>query len=408
MSYDPLSHTDEKKSVTILGVTGSIGRNTVDVVSANPHLFDVHAVTANKNARKLAEMAIKLDAKKAVIADSAYKEELETLLQGTSIIVESGRDAIISTAGEKVRIVVAAIMGFAGLRPIIAALENSNNVAIANKEPLVAAGEMIMALAKNKGVNILPVDSEHNAIFQVLEESNKKQIDRLVLTGSGGPFLRWIKEDVQNATPEQAIAHPNWTMGAKISVDSATMMNKALEIIEAVHLFSMPSDQIEVVIHPQSTIHSIVSYKDGSMLAQMGASDMRTPIASALGWPKRLDKGGNILNLTALSSGLTFEKPDLEQFPSIAYAYKCIELGQSACITLNAANEVAVARFLNGDIAFGDIMRCVSYSIDTLYPELTSEKRDNISLKTVEEIEKMDTIVRQATNDFIDESCTKS
>ncbi|MCK5374624.1 MAG: 1-deoxy-D-xylulose-5-phosphate reductoisomerase, partial [Alphaproteobacteria bacterium] len=299
-------------------------------------------------------------------------------------------------------------MGFAGLRPIIAALENKNNVAIANKEPLVAAGKMIMALAKAKGVNILPVDSEHNAIFQVLEENNKKQIDRLILTASGGPFLRWNKRDIQNATPEQAIAHPNWTMGAKISVDSATMMNKALEVIEAAHLFSMPPDKIEVVIHPQSTIHSIVSYKDGSMLAQMGASDMRTPIASALGWPKRLDKGGDILNLTALPSSLTFEKPDLEKFPSISYAYKCIELGQSACITLNAANEVAVARFLSGDIAFGDIMRCVSYSVNTFYPELDSEKRNNITLKTVEEIEKLDIIIRQATNKFIDESCIRN
>ncbi len=384
MSYDTLSGTDGKKKITILGVTGSIGRNTVDVVNASSHLFNVHAVTANRNAKKLAEIAIKLGAKKAVIADSTYKEELETLLQDTPVTVQSGREAI------------------------IAALENKNNVAIANKEPLVAAGKMIMALAKAKGVNILPVDSEHNAIFQVLEENNKKQIDRLILTASGGPFLRWNKRDIQNATPEQAIAHPNWTMGAKISVDSATMMNKALEVIEAAHLFSMPPDKIEVVIHPQSTIHSIVSYKDGSMLAQMGASDMRTPIASALGWPKRLDKGGDILNLTALPSSLTFEKPDLEKFPSISYAYKCIELGQSACITLNAANEVAVARFLSGDIAFGDIMRCVSYSVNTFYPELDSEKRNNITLKTVEEIEKLDIIIRQATNKFIDESCIRN
>ncbi|MCK5383980.1 MAG: 1-deoxy-D-xylulose-5-phosphate reductoisomerase [Alphaproteobacteria bacterium] len=398
----------DKRCVSILGVTGSIGRSTIDVITNSPDLFDVYAVTAHKNVSRLAEIAKRLSAKKAIIADETQKEKLQSLLEGSSVTVEAGQNAVISAAGEKVDLVVAAIMGFAGLKPIIAALEQGNNVALANKEPLVAAGEMIMALAKENNANILPVDSEHNAIFQVFEEENRAQIDRLILTASGGPFLHWNKEEMDAATPEQAVAHPTWNMGAKISVDSATLMNKALEIIEAAHLFSMSADKIDVVIHPQSTIHSIVSYKDGSMLSQMGASDMRTPIASALGWPNRLDKGGNILDITMLTegNGLTFEKPDTDKFPSILYAYKCLELGQAACITLNAANEVAVARFLNHEIAFGDIMRCVTYSIDILLPKLAASKIcGRNGLKTVGEIEKLDTIVRQATNEFIDISC---
>jgi 1-deoxy-D-xylulose-5-phosphate reductoisomerase len=397
-----------KKTVTILGVTGSVGRSTVDVISKSHDLFNVQVVTANKNVAKLAQVAKTLGAQKAVIADESKKAELESLLAGTGITVEAGQEAIICAAGEKVDLVVAAIIGFAGLKPIIAALEQGVNVAIANKEPLVAAGEMLVALAKETGANLLPVDSEHNAIFQVFEEANREQIERLILTASGGPFLRWNKEEMNTATPEQAIAHPTWSMGAKISVDSATLMNKALEIIEAAHLFSMPAEKIDVVIHPQSTVHSIVSYKDGSMLAQMGASDMRTPIASALGWPKRLNNGGDILNIAVLTqgNGLTFEKPDTDKFPSITYAYKCLGLGQGACITLNAANEVAVARFLDYKISFGDIMRCVAHSIDDLYPELvTSGLCDKNNLKTIEDIEKLDTLVRQATNKYIDTSC---
>ncbi len=402
------SNVNEKKIITILGATGSIGRSTIDVISKSPDLFNVHAVTANKNAAALAQVAKKVGAKKAVIADELKAGELEPALAGTGIIIEAGQDAISRVAGEKVDLVIAAIMGFAGLRPILAALEQGINIAIANKEPLVAAGEMITALAKEKGCTLIPVDSEHNAIFQVFEKHNIKQIDRLILTASGGPFLRWSKEEIQKATPEKAIEHPTWSMGAKISVDSATLMNKALEIIEAAHLFNMPAEKIDVVIHPQSIVHSIVSYKDGSMLSQMGASDMRTPIALALGWPHRLDNGGNVLDIATLTegNGLTFEKPDTDKYPSLNYAYKCLELGQAACITLNAANEVAVARFLNHEIAFGDIMRCVTHSIDKLYPELvTSGVCDKNNLKTVEDIEKLDTIVRRATNNFIDSSC---
>ncbi len=408
MSSNVTGKVTDKKTITILGVTGSVGYSTIDVISKSPTLFDVHAVTAHKNVAKLAEAAKTLGAQKAVIADKTKKAELESLLSGTGVTIEAGHEAIISVAGEKVDLVVAAITGFTGLKPIIAALEQGIDVAIANKEPLVAAGEMITALAKKTGANLLPVDSEHNAIFQVFEEENRDQIERLILTASGGPFLHMSKDEMNTATPEQAVNHPTWSMGAKISVDSATLMNKSLEIIEAAYLFSMPADKIDVVVHPQSTVHSIVSYKDGSMLSQMGASDMRTPIALALGWPNRLDKGGDILDIAALTqgNGLTFENPDTDKFPSITYAYKCLELGQGACITLNAANEVAVARFLNHKISFGDIMRCVAYSIDDLYPELSASGVCNKNnLKTVEEIEKLDTIVRQATNKFINTSC---
>lgn len=395
-----MSTNTKIKTVTILGATGSIGQSTADVICASPDLFEVHAVTANKNAVKLAKMAIKLNAKKAIIADISNKDALKELLKDTKIEVLAGQDAINSCSAEPVDLVVAAIIGFIGLKPIINALEQGTSVAIANKEPLVAAGDMIMSLAKKHGAQILPVDSEHNAIFQVFENDNKTQIDKLILTASGGPFLNWKAETMATATPEQAIAHPNWSMGAKISVDSATMMNKALEIIEAAYLFGMPAEQIDVAIHPQSVVHSIVSYKDGSMLAQMGKSDMRTPIASALAWPNRLDKGGDILDLHTLSN-LSFDKPDLNKFPAIKYAYICLELGQTGCIAFNAANEVAVANFLDNKIAFGDIMKCVSNAIEVIHPNLPKT-----SLKTVEEIEKVDTIVRDATNAFICSNCT--
>ncbi|MFP4385781.1 MAG: 1-deoxy-D-xylulose-5-phosphate reductoisomerase [Alphaproteobacteria bacterium] len=408
MSFET-STSQKKKKVTILGVTGSVGRSTVDVITSSPGLFDVETVTAHTNVDKLAKSAVRLGAKRAVIGDHSLEGKLISLLQGHSIEVRGGQDEIISAAADPADLIVAAMMGFSGLKPIIAALEAGTDVAIANKEPLVAAGEMIMSLSREHGSRVLPVDSEHNAIFQVFEDHNRNTIERLILTASGGPFLRRDAQDIYNATPEQAIAHPNWSMGAKISVDSATLMNKALEIIEAAHLFSMTPDKIDVVVHPQSIVHSIVSYKDGSMLAQMGASDMRTPIASALAWPARLERGGTILDLVSMSADLSFESPDLQRFPSLSYAYKCLELGQGACIIFNAANEVAVARFLERQIAFGDIMPCVAHSIDVLYPELVQAGLcESHSLKTVAQIEELDTIARQRTNEYINGACKTS
>ncbi len=379
-----------KKKISILGVTGSVGQSTIDVILSSPESFDIHAITANENIDLLASSAIRLNAKKVVIANSLLKNDLSKLLQNHGIEVLSGKENIEKVSGEAVDLVVAAIMGFAGLRPIIKALEQGTNVAIANKEPLVAAGQYIMDLARKNNAKILPVDSEHNAIFQVLEEHNRSAIDKIILTASGGPFLNWSKEDINKASPEQAIAHPNWSMGKKISVDSASMMNKALEIIEAHHLFSMPANKIDVVIHPQSVIHSMVSYVDGSVLSQMGASDMRTPIAYALGYPKRIESAGDRLDFTKLSK-LNFITPDFDKFPALLYAYKCLNMGQGACIALNAANEVAVDWFLSNKITFEDIIKIVSYAVDELYPEIKIN-----SLKTIEDIENLDNTVRLA------------
>lgn len=385
----------KKKTITILGVTGSVGQSTVDVIFNSHELFDVYTVTANKQVALLAESAKRLNAKKAIIGDESLLNELQNLLKETDIDASAGAEAIEEAAGQPTDLVMCAIVGLAGLRPLIKAIQHGNDVAIANKEPLVAAGTLVKSIAAKTGAALLPVDSEHNAIFQVFENHNKDKIDKLILTASGGPFLDWSKEDIAIATPDQACAHPNWDMGAKISVDSATMMNKALEVIEAAYLFDIPAENIDVVIHKQSIIHSIVSYKDGSMLAQMGQSDMRTPIASALAWPDRLKKGGPLLDIHTLSQ-LTFEKPDCEKFPAIAYAYKCLKLGQAACSAFNASNEVSVAYFLNKKIQFGDIMKCNIHIIDVFFPQLPTNK-----LKTVEDIEKLDHTVRLETERFI-------
>ena len=386
-----------RKKITILGVTGSIGQSTMDVILSSPEWFDVHAVTAHKNVQALADAAIKLNAKKAVIVDETLENDLCEQLQPYDIDVLSGIKALQKIAADPVDLVMAAITGFAGLRPIVKALEQGTSVAIANKEPLVAAGPQIIALAQKHKANILPVDSEHNAIFQLFEEHNRAAIDKIILTASGGPFLNWSNDDIKNATPEQAVNHPNWRMGQKISVDSATMMNKALEIIEAHYLFKIEPDKIDVLIHPQSTIHSMVSYSDGSILSQMGASDMRTPIAYALAWPERMESAGEKLDLKTLTN-LTFQQPDFEKFPALRYAYKCLELGQAACVTMNAANEVAVAQFLNRKIGFTEIMDAVAYAIDNFYPTISTK-----FLKTIEDIEELDNTVRVAVEQHINQ-----
>ncbi|MGH1455410.1 MAG: 1-deoxy-D-xylulose-5-phosphate reductoisomerase [Alphaproteobacteria bacterium] len=384
-----------KRKISIYGATGSIGQSSADVILANPDLFDVHVVTAHNNVALLAETAIKLNADIAIIGSADKEDALISALHGHDIRVLSGVAAINESARAKVDLVMAAIMGFAGLRPIVNALQNGVNVAIANKEPLVAAGEYIVRLAKNSGAKVLPVDSEHNAVFQVFENHNKISIDKIILTASGGPFLDKSLADVQNATKEQALKHPNWVMGQKISIDSATMMNKALEIIEAKYLFDLPPEKIDVVIHPQSVIHSMVQYNDGSVLSQMGASDMRTPIAYTLGWPARINSGGEKLDIHSLSQ-LDFKVADFERFTALKYAYKCLEIGQGACITLNAANEIAVAHFLDGSIKFGKIMDINAYSIETIYPKVA-----NYPLKTLEDVENMDNTVRLFVTQYI-------
>lgn len=351
------------RTLTILGSTGSVGTATLDVVRANADAFTIDALTAHKNVAELARQAVEFKAKLAVIGDETRYNELKEALAGTGIAAGAGRSAIIDAASRPADCTMAAIVGMAGLEPILASIANGKHVAIANKEPLVAAGSIVLAAARKSGATLLPVDSEHNAIFQVFEEKNRVRIKRIILTASGGPFRDWTAEQMAAATPAQAINHPNWSMGAKISVDSATMMNKALEVIEAHHLFDLPPEQIDVVLHPQSIVHSMVEYTDGSVLAQMGASDMRVPIAHALGWPERLNNAAERLDFTKISN-LTFAVPDHRRFPAINLAYDCLRAGPAACIAFNAANEVAVESFLAGQVGFTGIFEIVRRMVE--------------------------------------------
>ena len=379
------------KTLSILGSTGSVGRSTVDLVLSQPQNFDVQVITAQSNVDLLAQQARVLKAKRAVIGDETLFAALKEKLAGTDIDVAAGRAAVVEAGAYPAQCIVVAIVGMAGLEPLMGALKQGTHVAIANKEPLVAAGPLVMATARAHGTTILPVDSEHNAIFQVFEPENKSAIERLILTASGGPFRTWTKEQMAVATPAQAVAHPNWSMGAKISVDSASMMNKALEVIEAHYLFDMPHDKIDVLVHPQSVIHSMVEYADGSFLAQLGAPDMRTPIASALAWPQRMKTSGARLDLTQLKR-LDFEPMDYDRFPLLAMAYDCLKTGQAASLTFNAANEVAVAAFLSERIGFADIKNVISEALASV---------ENIALQSLEDILLLDHTVRQHSEAYI-------
>ncbi len=386
------------KRISIFGATGSVGRGAADVVLANPDIFRVQTVTAHKNAGALAVLAKDLGAQRAVIADETYYAALKDALSGTGIEVAAGEAALLDAARENVDVHVAAIVGMAGIGPIMAAMGHARSIAVANKEPLVAAGEIVLAAARKTGTKILPVDSEHNAIFQVFEEGNRAAIRRLILTASGGPFRDWTMEQMRAATPAQAVAHPNWSMGAKISVDSASMMNKALEVIEAHHLFAMPADRIDVLIHPQSIIHSMVEYADGSVLAQMGAPDMRTPIAYAMGWPDRIDGPSHRLDFSALSA-LTFAPVDDRRFPAIKLAYDSLQAGGGACLALNAANEVAVAAFLDGRIGFIDIFETVRETVEKAGAQAPQDLEVALALDTkVRDLAKSIILSRNTSN----------
>jgi 1-deoxy-D-xylulose-5-phosphate reductoisomerase len=374
-----------QKTVSLLGSTGSVGKNTVDLLLANQDKFRVKSLCAGKNIALLIEQAKLLKPDFVAIADETLYQSLQDGLAGTGIKCGAGRMAVLEAASISADISIAAIVGLAGLEPVLTAIKNCKTVAIANKEPLVAAGELVLSLADEFGTKILPVDSEHSAIFQVLETHNREAVKKIILTASGGPFRTWTKPEMDKATVEQALKHPNWAMGAKITIDSATMMNKALEIIEAHYLFTMPADKIDVIIHPQSVIHSMVEYTDGSLLAQLGAPDMRTPIAYALAYPQRMTTTGETLNLSKLST-LTFEEPDTIKFPAIQLAYDCLKAGLSHQIAFNAANEVAVQKFLNGDIQFGDIIRIIENGL-ALIP--------NQSPQTIEEVVFMDLNIRR-------------
>ena len=350
------------KLVTILGVTGSVGQSTCDLIRRNRERYQLVAVTAATNVSGLAAVAHELGASLAVIADESRYSELKTALAGSKTEAAAGRRALVDAARRPVDWVMAAIVGAAGLEPVLAAVRPGTTIAFANKEVLVCAGDLITREARKHGATLLPVDSEHNAIFQVFDPRHRSAITRITLTASGGPFRAWDRDRMATATPEQAVAHPVWSMGKKISVDSATMMNKGLEIIEAVHLFDLTEDRIAVLIHPQSVVHGMVEYADGSVLAQMGAPDMRIPIAHALAWPERLEAAGNRLDLTA-NPTLTFEAPDSDRFPALQLAREAVRCGRSAPTVLNAANEVAVAAFLDHRANFLDIERIVQETL---------------------------------------------
>jgi 1-deoxy-D-xylulose-5-phosphate reductoisomerase len=350
------------KRIAILGATGSIGRSTLDLVERSPDRFSISALSAASNVEELAEAARRVQCPVAAIVDERLLPELERRLAGTNCRALAGETALSEIAAGDCDLVVAAIVGCAGLVPTMAAVEAGKTVALANKEALVTAGALMTAAATRAGATLLPVDSEHNAIFQCLAGSSSQQIERLILTASGGPFRSASVAEMERATPEQAVAHPNWSMGAKISVDSATLMNKGLELIEAHYLFATPAERIDIVIHPQSVIHSLVEFVDGSVLAQLGPADMRIPIAYALTWPERMATPVQRLDLAAIGR-LDFEAPDPERFPALRLAREALNAGGAALVVLNAANEIAVASFLERRIAFRDIAKLVEEAL---------------------------------------------
>lgn len=352
------------RTVTILGSTGSIGCSTIDLIRRQPDRYEAVALTANTNAGLLAEQARLLGAGFAVIADPSRYRALADALDGTGIECAAGAEALVEAACRQSDWVMAGIVGAAGLAPTLAAVSRGAIVGLANKECLVCAGSLFMREVEASGATLLPVDSEHNAIYQVFASDAPDSIEKIILTASGGPFRTWSMADIARATPKQAVAHPNWDMGAKISVDSATMMNKGLELIEAHHLFGLPADRIEIVVHPQSIVHSMVAYVDGSVLAQLGTPDMRIPISYALAWPERMKTPSERLDLSAVGS-LDFEAPDPDRFPALRLARESLIAGGAAPTVLNAANEEAVERFLDGRLGFLDIARIVEGVLET-------------------------------------------
>ena len=364
------------RRVTILGSTGSVGQSTVDLLLRNRGEFEVEALTANRNPDRLAEQALALRARFAAIADPAHYPALRDALAGTGIEVGGGDGALTEAATRPADWVMAGIVGAAGLAPTLAAIRRGAIVALANKEVLVCAGALFMQEVARCGATLLPVDSEHNAIWQCFDLERADTIERIILTASGGPFREWEFEDMRAVTPKEAVAHPNWSMGAKISVDSATMMNKGLELIEAHHLFQLPLEQVEIVVHPQSIVHGAVVYRDGSVLAQLGSPDMRTPIAYALAWPDRIETPAKRLDLVAIGR-LTFELPDEHRFPALRVAREALIRGGGCPTVLNAANETAVHAFLDRRIGFLDIVDTVERTLQAI-PEGELESLDDV------------------------------
>lgn len=353
------------RKVAVLGSTGSVGVSTLDLLGQIDAEIEISVLTAGRNVAKLAEQAVHWRAGVAVIEDESLLPELRERLNGSGVAAAAGSNAIVEAAGSGVDWIMSAIVGAAGLAPTLAAARAGSIIALANKESLVCAGPALIRIARDGGGGVIPVDSEHSAIFQVLQPVSPEAISRLILTASGGPFRCWTREAMAKASPAQAVAHPKWNMGAKISVDSATMMNKGLEMIEASYLFTMPPERIDVLIHPQSVVHSLVEYADGSTLAQLGPPDMRTPIACAWAWPDRIAWAAPKLDLAEIGS-LTFEAPDPERFPALSIARQALNAGGGAPAAMNAANEVAVGAFLDHRIGFLDIAGAVTETLERL------------------------------------------
>jgi len=351
------------RAVTVLGATGSIGDSTMDLLRAAPDRYRVEALTANSNVKALARLAREFGAQFAAVADPARLGELKDALAGSGIACGAGESAIIEAASRPADWLMAAVSGAAGLKPALAAVDRGTTIALANKECLVCAGDFFMQRAVKAGARILPADSEHNALFQALASGNRDELTRVIITASGGPFRTWAPADIEKATLAQALKHPNWSMGQKITIDSASMMNKGLEVIEAACLFALTPDEIDVLVHPQSIVHGMVEFSDKSVVAQLGSPDMRTPIAHCLGWPDRIAGPAAKLDLAKIGQ-LTFEAPDFERFPGLRLAFDALRTGNGATTVYNAANEVAVAAFIGEKIRFGAIARLVEATMN--------------------------------------------
>ena len=382
-------HHGRPRRVTVLGATGSVGRNTLDLIGRTPENYEVVALTAATNAALLAELAIRHNAKRAVLASETHYDELRERLAGTGIEAAAGDAAVIEAAHMPADWIMAAIVGAAGLRPTFAAAGQGTCVALANKECLVSAGEIFLAAIAKANSALLPVDSEHSAAFQAIDRSLSHCIETITLTASGGPFRTWDAARMEAASPEDALKHPNWSMGRKITIDSATLMNKGLELIEAYHLFPVEVHQLEAVVHPQSIVHCLVRYCDGSVLAQMSSPDMRTPIAYSLAWPERMAAPTAPLDLTKLG-GLTFEAPDEMRFPALRIAREALIAGGSAPTVLNAANEIAVEAFLAGRIRFMQIASVVEAALSAAVREI-----GGLAARTLDDVLETDRAARR-------------
>ena len=380
----------ERRSITILGSTGSIGCSTLNLIEFKSKSFEVVALTGNENVKLLIQQARAFKPKLAVIANEKLYDELKVGLSDTQVKVAAGKAALSDAANMESDIVVAGIVGIAGLAPTVAAVRRGAIIALANKECLVCSGTLLLEEVKRSGATLLPIDSEHNAIFQVFDFNNSSSVDSLTLTASGGPFIKTPLNKLMNVTPAQAVRHPNWDMGAKISVDSATMMNKGLELIEAFYLFPIKENQIDVLVHPQSVVHSMVSYKDGSVLAQLGTPDMRIPISYALAWPNRIETPAARLDLSEIGE-LNFQKPDLIRFPALSLARNALKMGGAMPTILNAANEVAVKCFLEKRIGFLDIIRVI---------ENVLGETSNSTLNELIDIETCDLMIRNRAEEI--------